>query len=106
MGVSFLEAMDTDELRRDAKLRGLSHEKRVWIKKGYSEQMSFYGAVENTATDSTRRQRIEILSPVSYTQHIIRIIYNFFCVYHPAHRYSLWAFTRENESLQMIGGRE
>lgn len=99
---SFLESVDLEAVKR-LQERGMSrHIKRKWIKRGYTRQISLYGAIYNHDDDKHYYRRYEVLSNVPYTQRLIYILYEFFEVTLPPYAYSIWIYDQSKESVGLV----
>jgi len=103
MGVSFLEDIKTDELRKEYESASSRTVKRKWIKEGYSHQMSLYGVLTNRDDKTSERRRIEILGDVPFTKETILLIGQAFEYLKPPFKYTIWLFDSKNNGIRMVG---
>lgn len=103
MAKVFLEAVDTEELKREQDTGDSRVVKRKWIKLGFSHQMSLYGALAIRDQDRHEGRRIEVLSNQPYTERIVHLLYEFFREIPPLARYTIWIYNANQEGLRMVG---
>lgn len=95
---------DVEALIAESDRHASKRVKREWLKKGYSYQMSLYGAVYNEDEDKFTARRIEILSDYPWIPRTLKAVADGFNEYMPHFRYSIWAFSHSALNLKLIGG--
>lgn len=103
-GTAFLTAFDHEEIRRLEAQGAAKRVKREWIEKGYTHQMSLYGASYNDETDKHTVRRIEILCDVAYTKELLASLVGIFERIIPPFKYSIWVCNGDLGQLAIAGG--
>lgn len=100
--VEFIDAIDVEHLKKIALSGSSKSVKRLWIKRGFDQQISLYGVLHDERDDSDHYCRIEVLSDVPYTEPIVALIYDFFQLIKPTTAYSIWIYSDERESVKNV----
>lgn len=97
-----LFSMDTEALKQFAETSSSRTVKRRYVKMGYTNMMSLYGALHNKEENKTIGARIEIMSNTRYTKEIVWGIYDFFNEMRLLTIYSIWLYDISNDSLKLV----
>lgn len=95
---------DAKEIREEARKTSSRQLKREWIKKGFSNQMSLYGAIYSEDEDRFEGRRIEILGDQAWNKRTLKAVADSFNEHLPHFKYSIWLFTNKTLRLKLLGG--
>ena len=78
--------------------------KRELIKKGYDQQISFYGVVTKKETEESEFKRIEVLANKQFTQLLVSQLFHWFKQYPPLDYYSIWKYDKDRKGIKLVRG--
>lgn len=106
MSLEPLDWFDLDAIRAREKTVNSRRLKRDWIEKGYTHQLSFYGALKRKRDNETWGVRIEVHSKTPYSKEDLDGLYNLFTMATPSYAYSIWVFDSDPWKLHLAGSYE
>lgn len=104
--MSYLKQIDIDEYKRLNQKESARQLKREYIKQGYTNQISLYGALKDNETKNSHGVRIEILSNQHITETLMFYLYEFFDIMKPHWSLSIWIYDQFRESVKLVGKYE
>jgi len=73
--------------------------KREAIEAGYIHQISFYGLLTNVTTLTKDYRRIDVLSNTPFTQSLFARLHSYFSIEKPKHRYSIYVYDGDDDTI-------
>ena len=93
---------NADEVQQWVEQHGSRAIKREYTLKGYEYALSLYGTLWSAAEEQGWTPRIEVLSPVQWTETIVASIYGFFKELKPKWYYSIWVYSPRRQGVKMV----